>query len=247
MKPLAYFFLMLTLILGLSSSLYSEELLLRKNLQLANPGDFIVISANKTLTLLHVHDKKNQILSIEEIAVPESKRSSAIGWKEWVHQGAPGNTSWVIYDIDLQTGKMLKYYSFTKKNWFDIPEADNFLSKLLNLKFNPIPENARKRIGPKINSGPELRAIWNPKMIVEGKTIPNVEFDAWRTKWPCDGSDLSSRTIEVFLPKDSKLYPAYFPYWLQIHGAIGKAKVRLIDSGSKLKSPKSYQQFSSQK
>ena len=33
-------------------------------------------------------------------------------------------------------------------------------------------------------------------------------------------------------------YPSYFPYWLQVNGVAGKAKIRIIDSGSNLKSPK---------
>lgn len=225
-------------IIGISSSLQAEELFLRDNMQRAQPGDYIVISSNKTQTLMHIYAKQNQILTIEEIAVPESKRSNELSWKDWIAQGAPHHTSWVMYDIDLQTGQMIRYYSFTKKNWFEIPDADNFLSKLLNLKFNKIPDSARKRVGPKPISGPEWRPFWQPRMIVEGDPIQGVIFDAWRTKWSRDGSDLSGKTIEVYLPRDNQRYPAYFPYWLQINGVIGKAKIRIIDSGSNLQSIK---------
>ena len=225
-------------IAGISLPLQAEELFLRDNLQRAQPGDYIVVSSNKTQTLMHIHAKQNQILTIEEIAVPECKRSSELSWKEWINQGAPENTSWVMFDIDLRDGQMIRYYSFTKKNWFEIPDADNFLSKLLNLKFTKIPDSLRKRVGPKPISGPEWRPFWQPRMIVEGRSIQGVVFDAWRTKWPRDGSDLSGRTIEVYLPRDSQRYPAYFPYWLQINGALGKAKIRIIDSGNQLQSPK---------
>lgn len=238
MKWLFSLLLCLVLFTPAFSSLQAEDMLLRNNLRLAQPGDFLVISTNKTQTLLHIHEKKNQTLTIEEVAIPENKRSANLSWKEWMRQGAPDNTSWVMYDVDLNTGKMSRYYSFTKKNWFEIPDADNFLSKLLNLKFTSIPEEARKRIGPKIKSGPEFRAIWNPRLVIEGKTIPNVKFDAWRTKWPCDGGDLSGKVIEVYLPSDRERYPSYFPYWLQINGAVGKAKVRIVDSGSQLQSSK---------
>jgi hypothetical protein len=239
MKWWMAFLLILTMWTGASAlPLQAEELFLRDNLQRAQPGDYIVISSNKTQTLMHIYAKQNQVLTIEEIAVPESKRSSDLGWKEWVRQGAPGNTSWVMFDIDLRTGQMLRYYSFTKKNWFEIPEADNLLSKLLNLKFVKIPDDARKRVGPKPTSGPDLRPLWQPRMTVEGKPVQGVPFDAWRTKWPRDGSDLSGKTIEVYLPRDSQRYPAYFPYWLQINGVIGKAKIRIIDSGSRLQSPR---------
>ena len=112
------------------------------------------------------------------------------------------------------------------------------MSKLLNLKFTLIPENARKRVGPRASSGRESRPLWQPRMIVDGQPINGVLFDAWRTRWPADGSELSGKMIEVYLPKDTERYPAYFPYWLQINGAIGKAKVRIINSGNKLQSSK---------
>lgn len=230
-------FLVVLLSIGGVSSLSCAELVLRNNLQRAQPGDYIVISAGKTQTLLLIIGKKDPFLTIEEIAVPESKRQTDVSWKEWVKQGSPGNTSWVRYDVDLQTGKMVHYYSFTKKNWFEIADADNFLSKLLNLKFTLIPENARKRLGPKPRSGPEMRPVWQPRLIMDGKQVDGVIFDAWRTRWPRDNSDLSEKAIEVYLPRDSQRYPSYFPYWLQINGAIGKAKVRIIDSGNQLQSP----------
>jgi hypothetical protein len=233
-------FIFVAAIFVIFAPLEAEELYLRNNLQRAQPGDYLVVSANKTQTLMRISAKQNQILTIEEIAVPESKRPSKLSWKDWINQGAPGNTSWVLFDIHLQSGHILRYYSFTKKNWFEISDRDNFLSKLINLKFTKIPESARKRIGPKIRSGPELRALWQPHLIVEGKTIPGVMFDAWRTQWPRDESDLSGKTIEIYLPQDKERYLSYFPYWLQINGTIGKAKIRIIDSGTQLPSPKTY-------
>jgi hypothetical protein len=236
-RLMGFFSMIVILITSLTAQLSAEELFLRDNFQRAQPGDYIVVSANKTQTLMHIYDKQNQILTVEEIAVPECKRSPKLSWKEWVNLGAPGNTSWVMFEVDLRNGQMIRYYSFTKKNWFEIPDADNFLSKLLSLKFTKIPDSARKRVGPKPLSGPEWRPFWQPRMMVEGRPIQGVIFDAWRTKWPRDGTDLSGKTIEVYLPHDNQRYPAYFPYWLQINGALGKAKIRIIDSGSLLQSP----------
>lgn len=216
-----------------------DTLILKNNLTTAQVGDYIVISSNKTETLMHIYDKQGRTLTIEEIAVPENKRKQCqLGWKEWVLNNAPGNTSWVIYDIDIDSGAMLNYFSFTKNNWFEIPDADNFLSKLLNLKFQKIPEKLRKKIGPRTNSGGESRHLWQPRMVLDGKVINGILFDAWKTRWPKDSTDLSNKTIEIYLPKEDAKYPSYFPYWLQISGLIGKAKIRMIDSGRNLKSPK---------
>lgn len=233
-----YFLGCILLIFGFCSSLQAQQLVLRNNLRNAQPGDYLVIASGKTHTLMHMYAKQNDILTIEEIAIPESQCSQGLNWKEWVSINAPGNTSWVMYDIDLNTGKMVRYYSFTKKNWYEIPDADNFLSKLLNLKLTKIPESDRKRIGRKPTSGPEWRPFWQPRMIVDGRPVQGVLFDAWRTNWPKDGSELSNKTIEIYLPNNTQNYPSYFPYWLQVNGAVGKAKIRIVDSGSYLKSPK---------
>lgn len=219
--------------------LHGEELLLRDNMMKAKTSDFLVILANKTVTLLHIADKQDHLLTVEEIAVPEGKKPDSMTWKDWVGLNAPGNTSWVTYEIDLRTGQMTKYYSFTRHGWYEIPDSDNFLSKLLNLRLTKVAENGRKKVGPKPISGPDWRPLWQPKMVIESKTINGVMFDAWETKWPRDNSELSGKAIEVYLPRESDRYRAYFPYWLQINGAIGKAKVRIIDSGTNMKSPKS--------
>ena len=238
MYPFIYFLItFFSLLTGFYPSLPAEEISLKDNLKLAKKGDYIVISSNKTQTLMHIYDKQGQSLIIEEVSIPESKRPP-LSWKEWMNLHAPHHTLWVMYEMDLNTGQMGRYYSFTKNNWFEIPDADNFLSKLLSLKLNRIPDNARKKVGPKPISGPDWRPMWQPKMVVEGLPIKGIVFDAWRTKWPRDGSELSGKTIEVYTPRESANYPSYFPYWLQINGAVGKAKIRIIDSGFNLHSPK---------
>jgi hypothetical protein len=231
------FFLLLFYSIHLKAT--ENTLTLKENFQKALPGDYIVVSFNKTDTLMHIYDKEYPIMTIEEITIPEnSAKEQKIKWKEWIEKEAPGHSCWVMYEIDVQTGEMLRYYSFTKKGWFTIPDADNFLSKLLNLRLTKTPDRARKKIGPRPSSGPDMRAIWEPRMIVNGKVMKEVKFDAWQTQWPRDQSELSGKLIEIYLPQNSQLYPSYFPYWLQVTGAVGKAKVRIIDSGRDLKSPK---------
>lgn len=159
-------------------------------------------------------------------------------WKKWVSQRAPGNTAWVIYRIDLKSGKMLDYYSVTKNAWYDMSKVDSFLTTLLNLKLELVPFENRRRVGlPPLIGMKDRRPFWQPQMTVDGFVIPNVPFDAWQTKWPKDNSELSGKTVEVYTPRESNKYPAYFPYWLQISGIIGNAKIRIVDSGSHMDSP----------
>lgn len=228
---LACLFLIGTL-LPFYSQAAEETLLLRNNLQRAQPGDYIVTAQNKNYTILLVRSKDTDNISIDEITVPSQRVQQPISWKNWIEKSAPGNTCWIMYTIHLPTGAIQKTFSFTKNEWVTIPQSQNFLSTLLNLQFEKVPDSERKKMGSAMSVKTDQRALWQPPLIVQGKKISGVTFEEWRTHWPKDGTELSERTIEVYLPKDSDKYPSYFPYWLQISGMVGKAKVRIIDSGS---------------
>lgn len=233
-----HFLTLLIFFISLSLPACAEkELYLRGNLYRATPGDFIVTAQNKTYTLFYIKAKTESILTVEEVSVPAAKMpTQCVAWKEWLESGAPHHTSWIKYDIQLQTGTVLHHYSFSRKEWYAISQADNFLSTLLNLPLKRVPLSERKRVGPKSETS-ECRQFWQPRMVVDGRIVENVLFNEWRATWPKDGTDLAGRTIEIFVPEESDTYPSYFPYWLQISGMIGKAKIRIIDSGSGLNSP----------
>jgi hypothetical protein len=220
----------------LSSLAAESELVLRQNLARANIGDYIVTAQNKSYTALLVRSKNDKNMVIEEITLPSSKvPKNFAGWKQWLKAGSKGNTCWVSYDISLAEGAIIGAFSYTRNEWFSVSQSQNFLSTLLNLQLKPIPMNERKKIGPPPNSGtPDRRSIWQPQLIVEGQPVPDVQFDGWRTRWPKDGSELSGKAIEIYVPRDQGQYPSYFPYWLQVSGMVGKAKVRIIDSGTGL-------------
>lgn len=210
------------------------EASLLDNLQRAKAGDYIVTAQGKNYTLLHIYSKKENLLTIEEVSAPSNCLKNLSGaWKNWIAQKAPGHTAWVIYSLDLKTGKMVSSYSVMRQTPLDTSGANNFLTTLLNLHLEPIPLKKRKKLGASFTP-------WQPKMVVEGKTIPGVQFDAWRTEWPKDTTELSERSIDVYVPQESDKYPSYFPYWLEISGLVGSAKVRIIDSGSEMSSPASF-------
>ena len=207
--------------------------LLRNNLQRAQPGDYIVTSQSKNYTLMVIQSKKDETLNIEEITIPSARiTDKSFSWKQWIEAGAPGNTCRVLYPIHLSTGVIQQVYSYTKKEWHSVPESQNFLSTLLSLQFNPVKQSDRKKIGPPPLPGtPDHRSIWQPPLIVDGKTLKGITFEAWTTQWPNDGSEVAGKLVEIYLPKESDKYPSYFPYWLQVGGLLGKAKVRIVDSG----------------
>ena len=216
------------------------ELFLKENLRRAKSGDYLVTLQNKNYTVLLIRSNDSSQMSIEEITIPMARIPNKSGqalfsWKQWIEKGAPKNTGWLMYKIGFPEGTIQQAYSYTKNEWVAISQTQNFLSTLLNLKLQRIPQAERRKVGPKHPSETatsDSRRVWEPRMIVEGKTIPGVAFNGWRARWPKDGSELSGKVIEVYLPRDEGNYPSYFPYWLQIIGMTGKAKVRIIDSGT---------------
>lgn len=238
MRHFIYPFLLSWMIL---TSLSAEpSIYLRDHLKKAKTGDYLVICHNKNYTLLLVQDKRTQSLAFEEITAPSMRIPSAFtSWRSWVEEEAPGHTAWVRYQVDLESGEMKNIYSYSLKTWCTIPTEENILSSLLNLKFKKIPDKDRRRIGSRGNTGSlDEQKLWQPRMVVDGQVIDDVKFDAWKTRWPKDGSELAGKMIEIYLPEESDIYPSYFPYWLQITGFVTKAKMRIVDSGSGLTSPK---------
>lgn len=227
MKTFSFFIFALLISVSLKAS--GHELFLRDNLQRAKPGDYIVTSRNKVDTVLLVRERNENSLIFEEITVYDNCVPRTISWREWLSSGAPGNVNWIMYEVDLGSGLVKNTFSFSRNEWVAIPQAQNILTTLLNLRLKFVPPDERKRIGPATHRS---RQPWQPRLVVDGQIISGVAFDAWHTRWPKDNSELSGKSIDVYLPVENDLYPSYFPYWLQISGMIGKAQIRIIDSGT---------------
>ena len=229
----------MAILCSLCFSVMAEEIFLRDHLMQAKPGDFIVSAQNRNYTVLMIMDKTKDSLVIQEVTVPEKRfpKGMVETWREWITQGAPGHTSWVGYEIAPYSGEIREFYSYSKQAWCQISDGENILGTLLNLRMHRIEDRYRRRVGRTPPNRIDHRPFWQPPLIVEGKEILGVPFDAWRSRWPKDGSDLSGKTIEVYLPSKKSGYPSYFPYWLQVSGFIGKARIRIVDSGHNLKSP----------
>jgi len=235
-----FYYLLCLFLLSNSSTEAQERLCLLENLQKANSGDFIVTSQNKCFSLLHVFNKTNTTIAIEEICIPSSKVSSSnFSWRDWMAQGAPKNTSWVTYTIDLSSGQLLESFALTKRGWQPIARQDSFFYTLLNLQLEKIPYEQRKRVGSLIPTSHANKRLWQPTIVMDGNKIEGINFDGWKTFWPKDGSELSGKAIEAYTPVASSGYATYFPYWLQVSGSVICAKIRIIDSGKQLLSPAS--------
>jgi hypothetical protein len=222
-------------------SKHSCSPLLLEKIKKAKKGDYLIIKRGKTLTLMHIFDFKENLLSIEEVTIPEYKfKPLKMSWKDWLSKGAPRHSSWLGSEINTEDGAITELYSFSKQAHLQIQQTDSFISMLLKLPFKKISEKERKKIGPPPEPGKkDQRDLWEPSLVFEGEAIQDASFDAYRALWPSDGSELSNKTIEIFLPTDEGPYPSYLPYWLHIENYLLNARFRIIDSGQNLDSPQS--------
>ncbi len=233
------FFLFLFLV-SLSIPAFGN-LFLKDNLKNADVGDYLVTIQGKTYSLLLIKEKYQDRYTLEEISIPAILLPNDKGfrWKNWLSEGAPKHTSWVIFEVDVNSGDILEYYSFSRRGWLEMDDGENIFSTILTLPFTPVPKNKRKKRGPAPSAGElDRREFWSPPIFFEGEKYKDVSFTAYSAKWPKDGGDLAGKIITAYLPHDSEIFPSYFPYWLEISNALGRVKIRVADTGKNLISPK---------
>ena len=199
----------------------------------AKVGDYVVTEAGKMITLLSIRSISSSTLLLEEISAPlQNLNKRPDSWPEWVKAKAPGHSSWSMVEIDLQTGQLIECYSFSRSGWLQLSQKESLLATLLNLPMQPIPEADLRKIGPPPMEGePDVRKVWNPPLIFEGKKVGAAHFDAYQTVWPADGSELSGQNVQIYFDRE-KLLP--LPAWIQVETAHATAALRTIDAGSNL-------------
>lgn len=228
----------LLLFIIVTSPLCFASSTLHHRLQNAKGGEFIVTESNKILTLLTYHplETKDRIM-VEEISAPKNAISFPISWQNWIDKYAPGHHSWTLYEIDIYTGQLISCFSPSKKEWLPVSGEARILPQLLNLPLQEVSDCNRKRIGPSppLHSETEdYRPLWAPILIYNGQIVKDVDFDVYETFWPKDNTPLSLAHITFYFHRKNNSFP--FPYWVQIDNGVGRAKIRILDSGTELRS-----------
>ena len=201
----------------------------------AQVGDYIVTAQDNSYSLLLIRSITNQLL-LEEISVPEKQIDlKRVDWRKWILSKAPGHTSWILYTIDLNTGRLIDCFSFSKKERIHLENQEQFLAQLFQLELEVTPDKERKRIGHKSASEIDQRKMWSPPLIHEGKKCKQPTFSVMHTTWPADTSSLSGCRIELYFDALRTSFP--FPYWIEVKSPHYAYKVRVIDSGHHLSSP----------
>lgn len=208
--------------------IHASATTLKEKLQQGAVGDYVVTKQEKNLSLLRIQEITPTILILEEISAPLSLLDPQCDWQDWIDKGAPGYSGWLIYEIDLRTGKLIQCFSPPQGTWITLEEP--FLPKILNLPLNATPADKRRRIGPAPQAGEtDQRALWSPSPIFDGKKLPRPECEALETLWPKDGSNLSLCRLEFyFLPG----FP--FPCWIEASNGHFTFKMHAVASGKNL-------------
>ena len=200
----------------------------------AEEGTYIITEQNHLISLLHLHTKEENRLLFEEISIPEHL-AKKVAWDEWVTQGAPGHTSWILYEVDLNKECVTECYSRNRKAWVPTSEMEAFLIPLMTLKLSYLSEEKRMQTGPTPKPGTVQNRPWGPPQVIQGKKIKRAEYDVYTSKWPIDQTELSGKPIVLYFDKKRKDFP--FPYWIQVRDGAIKFKIRALDSGKGLVSP----------
>lgn len=198
----------------------------------AKPGQYVVTEQNGTLSLLLIRDKVGKKLTLEEVTAPKIKLDpKSTNWQHWLNEKAPGCSSWIGYQIDLESGQLTESYSYLRGSFLYIDEKEHFFAKLLKLPLKEVPTDEKRKIGPQPNAEePDFRADWSPP-----KLKKEQHFLSKKASWPKDGSALSQSSIELYFDADSDSSP--FPYWTEISSSHYHLNLRAIAVGSQLHSP----------
>ncbi|MEM7175644.1 MAG: hypothetical protein AAF443_06950 [Chlamydiota bacterium] len=210
---------------------------LKEKVSVASPGDYAVIKQNKTYTLLHLHSRIDSELIFEEISIAAHQvDQQSMHWKEWVANGAPGHTSWILYSVDLEYNAVTECFSFTRQTHLATHKIDAFFTTLLNIELDPLPVKERIQRGSPQKAGQvKRRQAWAPPQYIEGKRHPNPSYDVFTAVWPCDGSEIAGKKLVFYFDHNQPSFP--FPYWMQARSGAIKYKMHAVDSGKHLKSP----------
>ncbi|MBS0627534.1 MAG: hypothetical protein JSS09_04915 [Verrucomicrobia bacterium] len=227
-----FFFFLIVAVFHLSSL---SSFTVADRLQEAQKGDYIVTEQDKNYSLLLIREKNETCIVFEEVSIPCHKiHLPGMDWPDWISLGAPGHSSWIQYEIDPHTLKLIECYSCSKKGWLYVEESEHFFSKLLSLSLTKVPTEEKKKIGPAPAFGePDQRPFWTPTIFSNDKKI-KIPCESWKAFWPKDDTLLSSCRITLHFPPKEQ---SFFPIWIEANNGHFNYSIRGIHFGKNLTSP----------
>lgn len=218
-----------------TSVLFGVEARLKERIEKAKTGDYVVVEAGKTVTLLAIRANNGSTLIFEEISAPlQNLKKLPTSWSDWIKAKAPGHTSWSMTELDLKTGQILECYSYSRSSWVKLSQQESLFASLLLLPMKAVPQKELRRIGPPpLDGEADHRKVWIPPLVFEGNKIENVSFEAFGVTWPQDGSELANKDAILYFDKEKR---SPLPFWIQIETSHLTAALKTVDSGKNLAS-----------
>lgn len=223
---------MIVFFVYIGAAAYAAPTTLKTRLQSGAVGDYVVTAQDKSFSMLRIREKTESRLVLEEITAPESRLDlNNLSWTKWLEQRAPGHSAWLLYEIDLNTGKLLECFSVSQRSWISVEEP--ILPKMLNLPLSQVDNEKRRRIGPQPQKSEEdTRALWIPPVTFEGAKLNKPSLEVLETRWPDDASELAGCHLELyFLPGFA------LPFWIETSNGHFTLKMRSVACGKASHSP----------
>lgn len=213
------------------------DLSLQENIKKSQPGDYAIYEVDKTTCAIIIKKISLPFVTVVEINSPKKNIKKP---RQWIENGAEGNTSWLEYTVDIESIRIIDCYSRSQKSQVLMNKEDSFFLKLLELKFTHLQAENRKKIGPEPLSGEiDRRKVWSPPVLINAKRLKNVNVRAYGAKWPTDNSYLSGKQIHCYF--SSALENFYLPYWIQLTDESEAAfNIRATDHGKFISLPENH-------
>ena len=212
-------------LLILTTTLQAHSLL--DSVSQGKPGSYTVYAQGDLCTVLIRKEKTGNILQLEEIQIEPKNAPKAGSFAKWISQGAPQAVEHLQYKIDLSKRKITSVYSLRRNAPLNPEHFQSTFGTLLTLSLSTLPENAKRKVGPKPKDGEiDRRKTWIPPVITAGKKIRPKKANAYETTWPKDATDLSQRKLQAYFIDSSP-----FPIWIQVIDPAITYRLAVKDSG----------------
>ncbi|HRW58540.1 MAG TPA: hypothetical protein P5048_02840 [Chlamydiales bacterium] len=213
------------LLLVIQISLFGTSL--HEKIAQGKQGDYIVTLQNRTISALIIRYNDRNSLILDEVSLPGIyKKEYATNWPDWISKGFPKNSAHFIYHIDIAKQKMLSCYDCSTKQFIQLDSENNPLNSFFALDLLKLEKEQMRKIGPSPQNGEmDHRPIWKPPFYYEGAKKA-VTFDAYKTIWPKDSTELSNKQLTVYFMKDF-----CFPHWIEVSNHHLSLVLKAIDSG----------------
>ena len=200
-------------------------------LALGQQGEYIVIQHEHHLVLLHLSQRSQEVVTLEELCIPLAlKAKLQCQWQAWLQQGALGHTCWNRIEIKLPQA-VISVYSVDQQKELSSSNVESYILNILLTQ--PLKRSLSQEKKVRMYPYQHCCCLWTKPLAAEEET--KCTLVAWTLDWPQDSSEFAGQTVELYLPSDqdrSKHHlTCYVPYWIHLYGRVAQVKMRVVEAG----------------